>query len=653
MKALSRFTFPWINAKFLGLVKKRNNAFRRAKRSGTSQAWASYRCHRNHTLSYLRLLKSKFFKSLSSTSDSRTFWSYVNKLKKKPANVIPSLCSDNSLLHSPQEKSTLLNATFASHFNSSSSPLQTIPPNQPFCRPPDLFCSPMSIKNLIYSISGNPSPGEDQISLKMLKATFSSVSLPLTIIFNSSINVNIFPADFKNSLIIPIPKTSPPSPVPSKYRPISLLSIPSKLLERLVFNYLLDICLSNNLISDSQFGFLPQRSTESALLSALTPIYSALDDSSSVCCVFFDLSKAFDSVPHRPLLNKLSSLPIPSSLISWLHSYLCNRSQQVVVDSTFSSKCNVLSGVPQGSILGPLLFILYINDLTLIDLPSSATLTLYADDILLTLTLSNTSPTSLVQTSIDSISTWISSNFLSLNITKTQYMLISRKSPKLPPLPLHVNHQPISSTSSYKYLGILISSSLSWSPHINSICKKVRKLSAVIFRSFYPHASPSTLLKLYKSLIFPHFTYCSSLWDPPPGSVDAALLERTQRFALRVCSRDWKAGSDILLTRLSLFPLSTHRSISKLIFLYKIIHNLIHLPNLFKLFKFKGPPNYSIRSFDHLTFNPPFCKTHATAVSFLPSVIKLWNSLPICIRSSQSLSNFKVDLFQFFSTSSH
>ncbi len=176
-------------------------------------------------------------------------------------------------------------------------------------------------------------------------------------------------------------------------------------------------------------------------------------------------------------------------------------------------------------------------------------------DILLTHTLSNTSP--IVQTSIDSISTWISSNFLSLNITKT---LISRKSPKPPPLPLHVNHQPISSTSSYKYLGILISSSLSWSPQCKCYLQKVRRLSAVIFRTFYPHASPSTLLKLYKSLIFPHFTYCSSLWDPPSNSVDAALLERTQRFALRVCFRYW-------ITRLCFFPLFTHRSISKLIFL--------------------------------------------------------------------------------------
>ena len=191
------------NAKFLGLVKKRNNAFRRAKWSGTSQAIGAI-----ETTLYCSKVNSS--NSFSSTSDSRTLWSYVNKLKKKPANVIPSLCSDNSLLHSPQEKSTLLNATFASHFNSSASPLQPIPPNQPFCRPPDLFCTPMSIENLMYSISG------DQISLKMLKATFSSVSLPLTIKFNSSLNVQLTSKTHLSQFPrLPLPPLFPQNIVPS------------------------------------------------------------------------------------------------------------------------------------------------------------------------------------------------------------------------------------------------------------------------------------------------------------------------------------------------------------------------------------------------------------------------------------------------------
>ena len=152
-------------------------------------------------------------------------------------------------------------------------------------------------------------------------------------------------------------------------------------------------------------------------------------------------------------------------------------------------------------------------------------------------------------------------------------------------------------------------------------------------------------------LLPPHFSNFASLllWDPPPNSVDAALFERTQRFALRVCSCDWKANSYFLLTRLCFFPLSTRCSISKLILLFKILHNLTHLPHLHNSLELKSPPNYSLRSFDHLILNSTYCKskTHATSVSFLSSVINLWNCVPVCI-SSSSLSSFKSHLLHHY-----
>ena len=193
------------------------------------------------------------------------------------------------------------------------------------------------------------------------------------------------------------------------------------------------------------------------------------------------------------------------------------RGSQVVIEGSQSSKSHVISGVPQGSILGPLLFIIYINELADLPLLDSAKLTLYVDDILLSQEISAPSSMHYVQSNIDLISTWISSHYLTINSLKTKYMIISKKSPtflaSLPPLCL--NNSQLDLVTSFKYLGIIFSSNLSWSLHIQSICSKARQIIGVIYRSFYQHASPQTLFTLYCSLVLPHLTYCSSVWDPP------------------------------------------------------------------------------------------------------------------------------------------
>ena len=333
-------------------------------------------------------------------------------------------------------------------------------------------------------------------------------------------------------------------------------------------------------MSSRQFGFRPGFSTETALLFATNSWFSSLEHGTSVCSVFLDLKKAFDSVPHRPLLNTLATLNLPSHLLCWIHSYLSNRSQRVKVSGCLSQPCQVLSGVPQGSILGPLLFLIYVNDITNVSLSPQSNLILYADDILYFHPVISSSCMISIQNDLNLISDWISSHFLSINTNKSKYMIITRKSSQfvssLPTVTL--NSSPIQLVSSFKYLGVIISSNLSWSLHIQSVSSKVRKLTGMIYRNFYKHSSPQILFKLYNALILPHFNYCSSVWSPPDSSVNSSLLDSSNYFSLKVCSKIWSLNYHSLISHINIPSLVSRRNFSKLILLYKINNGLLYFP---------------------------------------------------------------------------
>lgn len=213
----------------------------------------------------------------------------------------------------------------------------------------------------------------------------------------------------------------------SSYRPISLLSLPSKLLERVVHNKLMGYLLSNNLLSSRQFGFRPGGSTQEALLYATNDWHIQLDQRSSVAAILIDLFKAFDRVPHHDLITTLSSIGIHGTLLTWFASYLTNRSQQVVLDGHSSATSPVSSGVPQGSILGPLLFSIYLNPLANIPLSRNSKLIMYADDIVLYRPIHSPIDVEVLQTDVDQVAAWITSADLSLNCNKTKLMVLSHK----------------------------------------------------------------------------------------------------------------------------------------------------------------------------------------------------------------------------------
>ena len=328
----------------------------------------------------------------------------------------------------------------------------------------------------------------------MLKPVAQSIAPSVARLVNQSVKSGCFPVLWKVSNIVPIPKSGD-STSPCNYRPISLLSIISKLLKRHVQNLLKDHLIERNLISDSQYGFLSGRSTTTALLSVIDNWHNHLDAGRDV---FLDLQKAFDSVPYRNLLSVLQQMDVHPILLKWICSYLTNRVQRVVVNGATSSETHAVSGVPQGSVLGPLLFLMYLNGVSSdLMLSPGTNITLYADDILLSKPINDNHDLINLQVDINSLFQWTASRCLTFNPEKCKSMLVTRKRNPVDRPILTVGGCPIAQVLQFKYLG-----DLSWSNHTHTLCTKVKKILGLLYRTFYHDASVTSLLKLYVSLSF-------------------------------------------------------------------------------------------------------------------------------------------------------
>ena len=358
-----------------------------------------------------------------------------------------------------------------------------------------------------------------------------------------------------------------------------------------------------------------------------------------MCSVYLDIRKAFDSVPHSLLIQKLTNIQVDPYVVQWINCYLAEteRSQMVVVGGVSSSTLPVLSGVPQGSVLGPLLFLIYMNDVTETISPES-TLSLFADDMAIYRPIRTTHDHSALQRDISAIATWISNNLLSLQPAKCCAMLISRKrsAEQMVP-PIYVQGTPLPYVTSVKYLGVLLTTNLSWSEHVSALNAKARKLIGVMFRKFYKDAHPTSLLNLYLANIRPHLEYCSPVWDPYLRK-DIDMLEKAQKFGLRVCLKDWSSQYETLLQQSKIQSLSERRTKTNLTYIHKIVHEKIDFP---------GAPikertfQYCSRSNNSRSLIPFNCKSAQFLNSYFPKAVKGWNSLPEDIVTVQSTQTFK------------
>ena len=634
---------PYITNDVTSLIRKKERLYKQASRLKSDRSWSKYNKVRNKVTSALRAAKKRFFEDLSnSVKIPKQFWSAYHKLSPNQQRIPDNLSHNTETASSSQEKAELLNAFFSSCFTtcnpsnqSTSTPVS--PPSSPLS---SIVCEEDEVSHLLSTYKAKTSSGPDGISSAMLRNTSASSSPKLTALFNLSLREGKVPTEWKVSNITPIHKSGEKN-MASNYRPISLLSLVSKVLERIIHNRVSNYLSSNKLLSDRQFGFRKGFSTQEALLSVTNDWHKQLSSNQQVAAVFFDLRKAFDSVPHHLITKSLSSFGISGSLLAWFTDYLAGRQQRVVLDGFSSSLSPVTSGVPQGSILGPLLFITFMDSLNQLPLTSNSRLILYADDIVLYKPINNQADLNLLQEDINAISKWTKEHGLSLNSSKTNILPITRSRHPLP-IHLHVDNNPISVATSVKYLGVTLSSDLSWSLHVQNTARAAKRQLGFLHRQLY-QATPPARHAIYKSVILPKLEYCASVWDPHQTTLQAKL-ESTQKFAGRVITKNWNADYQTLLSELQWNTLKTRRTNQKLKLCYKILNNHSCIPPLM----FSPHPSPSPRHPHNQMLFQPYAKTNSHKSSFFIHIIQLWNHLPSSVVSCLSPASFKSNLSKHY-----
>ena len=389
---------------------------------------------------------------------------------------------DGLVVDGNQERANILSKYFASVFlKEESVPLPNFDDRNYAQELNIISVTELKISKAIDRIKPSKSAGPDNIHPKILKECKRAMPKPLKIIFEKSVKECKIPDIWKSAYVTAIYKFGPKSK-PENYRPISLTSVPGKILERLIRDELVSHMKANNLFSCSQHGFLAGRSCTTQLLEFLEDVTTALDNGEDVDVIYPDFCKAFDKVPHKRLLRKLWGYGIRGNVHAWIQDFLSDRKQHVRINGNLSDPVKVTSGVPQGSVLGPILFLIYINDLPEV---ISTIMKLFADDAKIYRSISTIQHVELLQLSVDEAVAWAGTWEMFFNLKKCKHLHIgTRQEPASYQMKCGQDITNIEKVSSEKDLGVIVDQALNFSEHINSKVNKANRNLGMIFRTF-------------------------------------------------------------------------------------------------------------------------------------------------------------------------
>ena len=597
----------------------------------------AYTQYCNHVTRMVRVAKTNYYMTVFSNfkNNTKKIWQTINELsgRRSSRTTISTLTCKNILHNKPGQIAEALNEHFsevAIKLNSALPPanrnatnyLQGNYPNS-MCIPPII---PVDIIKVIRTLK-NKRSNIDEISVAILKRNSEQIANPIALLLNQSISTGKFPSILKNANITPIHKSGPKND-PNNYRPISTLSNFSKIFKVLMKNKLMPYLERNKILSDSQYGFRPRSSTYHALNMFSTHLYSSLDNKLSVLSLFVDFSKAFDTVNHRILLAKLYHYGIRGTIHSWFEDYLTNRTQCTVHDGHTSLKLDISTGVPQGSVLGPILFLIYINDI--VNVFTWAKTILFADDMTLYFTGSNNDIRfHLANQDLNKLHSWCLSNRLTINTDKTHFMFFSNRNTNVLPV-LKINNNLISRAYKLRFLGVIFDESLTFKFHTSNVSQKLSRCTAMLYkvRDFVPC---EVLKTLYYAHIYPHLLYCNPIWSTTHATHLKCINLLHKKIIRIITKSSFLEHTTPLFKNTKILKLEDITKHSIATSMYKNQIN-VSLP----------PHEYTTRHREQLSIPSHRLSLFRHSTVYLGPHI--WNSLPHPIKNAPSLNVFKSKL---------
>ena len=631
---------PWMSAELLRLIRSKRRLWAQHRKQNNAESLARYKEVEKIVNKKIRSAKRNLERKLAEdNSSNKSFFNYIRSNTKTRPGIGP-LRVDGKTLSDSDSMAEVLNNYFSSVFQPpDTSPPPVIPPRRPgaSCKVPRF--RPSRIKQIIKGLKPNSEPGPDGISTRLLQGMANKLASPLSQLYEKSMKEGAVPDDWRIANVTPIFKKGSRAD-PGNYRPVSLTSVPGKIMEVLVKDEMVSHLDKFKLIKKTQHGFSKGRSCTTNLLEFLEKVTCVLDEGHCMDIVYLDFSKAFDMVPTARLLAKVKSHGITGPTLRWLETWLSNRTQRVVINGRCSTWHTVTSGVPQGSILGPILFAIFINDLE-DNIEDMVTLVKkFADDTKLAQVINSEADQRALQSGLDQLLNWSVTWGMNFNTKKCHILHLGRQNPHYT---YNLSQSPLASVTEEKDIGVLITGNLKPSRQCENAARVANGVLSQVLRTF-SYRDKHVLPKIFKTYVRPHLEFAVPAWSPWQIG-DIKTLEQVQFRMVKQIQGLQSSTYMERLAELGLDSLEQRRQKLDLIQTFRIIHghDRVDHETWFSIINEERPQRTRMAQ-SGLCLSSTRPRTDIRANFFSQRVIRSWNSLPPDWRKYSSVAAFKSKL---------